>query len=195
MKAPQLRNVELTGPYFHTGSYLTLRQIVDFYMRGGDFPITNAEDRDPNLVNIGAAGFGFGSTNAVSPPLFWTAYRMSSRSMTLCRTRMPRHRRRDRDTGSSEGGPGQVPAVHDRRARAVRASTLRPSRDLRAAGWHGAGQYFATRNTILLQSTGANPAFRRVPPVGAGGAATPLPSFLGISRTPVPGPNNDHFDR
>ena len=41
-KAPPLRNVELTGPYFHTGSYLTLRQVVDFYIRGGDFPITNA---------------------------------------------------------------------------------------------------------------------------------------------------------
>ena len=29
---------ELNGPYFHTGGYLTLRQVVDFYDRGGDFP-------------------------------------------------------------------------------------------------------------------------------------------------------------
>jgi cytochrome c peroxidase len=35
-KTPQLRNVELTGPYFHNGKYLTLRQVVDFYDRGGD---------------------------------------------------------------------------------------------------------------------------------------------------------------
>jgi hypothetical protein len=35
-KSSSLRNVELTGPYFHTGQYLTLRQVVDFYDRGGD---------------------------------------------------------------------------------------------------------------------------------------------------------------
>jgi len=49
-KAPQLRNVELTGPYFHNGGTLTLRQVVDFYTRGGDFPITNAAHRDFLLV-------------------------------------------------------------------------------------------------------------------------------------------------
>ena len=37
-KTPQLRNVELTGPYFHNGKYATLRQVVDFYDRGGDVP-------------------------------------------------------------------------------------------------------------------------------------------------------------
>jgi cytochrome c peroxidase len=51
-KAPQLRNVELTGPYFHNGGLATLRQVVDFYVRGGDFPITNAGHRDFNLVNM-----------------------------------------------------------------------------------------------------------------------------------------------
>jgi hypothetical protein len=51
-KAPQLRNVELTGPYFHNGGILTLRQVVDFYSRGGDFPLTNAEHRDFLLTNL-----------------------------------------------------------------------------------------------------------------------------------------------
>ena len=51
-KAAPLRNVELTGPYFHNGGKLTLRQVVDFYTRGGDFPITNASHRDFNLVNM-----------------------------------------------------------------------------------------------------------------------------------------------
>jgi cytochrome c peroxidase len=51
-KAASLRNVELTGPYFHNGGKLTLRQVVDFYAHGGDFPITNAADRDFNLVNL-----------------------------------------------------------------------------------------------------------------------------------------------
>jgi len=36
-KVPGLRNVELTAPYFHNGGELTLRQVVDFYSRGGDF--------------------------------------------------------------------------------------------------------------------------------------------------------------
>ena len=35
-KTSSLRNIELTGPYFHNGRYLTLRQTVDFYDRGGD---------------------------------------------------------------------------------------------------------------------------------------------------------------
>jgi cytochrome c peroxidase len=51
-KVPQLKNVELTGPYFHNGGQLTLRQVVDFYSRGGDFPITNASDRDPLIVDL-----------------------------------------------------------------------------------------------------------------------------------------------
>src|SRR4030095_16693335 len=42
-KVPTVRNVELTGPYFHTGGYLTLRQVVEFYNRGGDF---NNNDKD-----------------------------------------------------------------------------------------------------------------------------------------------------
>uniref|UniRef100_UPI000AB42CAE cytochrome-c peroxidase n=1 Tax=Hassallia byssoidea TaxID=482630 RepID=UPI000AB42CAE len=36
-KTPGLRNVELTAPYFHNGGQLTLRQVVEFYNRGGDF--------------------------------------------------------------------------------------------------------------------------------------------------------------
>ena len=36
-KTPTLRNIELTGPYFHNGSQATLLQVVQFYTRGGDF--------------------------------------------------------------------------------------------------------------------------------------------------------------
>ncbi len=36
-KVPTLRNVELTAPYMHNGSLLTLEQVVDFYFRGGNF--------------------------------------------------------------------------------------------------------------------------------------------------------------
>ena len=37
-KTPSLRNVELTGPYFHNGGASTLMQVVEFYARGGNFP-------------------------------------------------------------------------------------------------------------------------------------------------------------
>jgi len=36
VKVPSLRNVELTGPYFHNGGQSTLEQVVAFYNRGGD---------------------------------------------------------------------------------------------------------------------------------------------------------------
>lgn len=36
-KIPGLRNIELTGPYFHNGGKATLDQVIDFYDRGGDF--------------------------------------------------------------------------------------------------------------------------------------------------------------
>ena len=42
-KTPQLRNVELTGPYMHNGGMATLRQVVDFYARGGDFDSPNLD--------------------------------------------------------------------------------------------------------------------------------------------------------
>ena len=43
-KTPGLRNVELTGPYFHNGGYATLEQVVDFYNRGGNVRRTDTGD-------------------------------------------------------------------------------------------------------------------------------------------------------
>jgi cytochrome c peroxidase len=61
-KVPSLRNVELTGPYFHNGGQATLEQVVHFYNRGGDgigsdslnttgFGI-NPTNRDPNIFPL-----------------------------------------------------------------------------------------------------------------------------------------------
>jgi len=52
-KTPGLRNIELTAPYFHNGGILTLRQVVDFYNRGGDFARVNQNNLDPNIVPLG----------------------------------------------------------------------------------------------------------------------------------------------
>jgi cytochrome c peroxidase len=51
-KAPGLRNVELTGPYFHNGGQATLRQVVDFYSRKGDFAKANEDNLDVDIVNL-----------------------------------------------------------------------------------------------------------------------------------------------
>jgi cytochrome c peroxidase len=50
-KSSTLRNVELTAPYFHTGNYATLEDVVNFYVRGGDFP--NNEHLDEDIHPIG----------------------------------------------------------------------------------------------------------------------------------------------
>ena len=34
-KTPSIRNVELTAPYMHNGAYETLKQVIDFYDKGG----------------------------------------------------------------------------------------------------------------------------------------------------------------
>jgi cytochrome c peroxidase len=52
-KVPGLRNVELTGPYFHNGGQLTLRDVVDFYNRGGDFFENNIDNVDADIHSLG----------------------------------------------------------------------------------------------------------------------------------------------
>ncbi|MHC5760756.1 cytochrome-c peroxidase [Nostoc sp.] len=53
-KAPGLRNVELTAPYFHNGGQVTLEQVIDFYNRGGDFgalpPLNLSPEEKQELV-------------------------------------------------------------------------------------------------------------------------------------------------
>lgn len=51
-KAPNLRNIKFTGPYFHVGDSATLRQVVEFYARGGNFPNTNLHDKTVNIDGI-----------------------------------------------------------------------------------------------------------------------------------------------
>jgi cytochrome c peroxidase len=59
-KVPTLRNVELTGPYFHNGGQATLEQVVDFYNRGGDGAGTDS---------VNTTGFGANLTNR-APAIF-----------------------------------------------------------------------------------------------------------------------------
>ena len=52
-KTPTVRNVELTAPYFANGGTLTLRDLVDFYDRGGNFAHTNRADLDADIKPLG----------------------------------------------------------------------------------------------------------------------------------------------
>lgn len=55
-KTAQLRNIELTAPYFHNGGQLTLKQVVEFYNRGGDFHDENINNLDPDIEALGLSG-------------------------------------------------------------------------------------------------------------------------------------------
>ncbi len=48
-KVPQLRNVELTAPYFHNGGDATVDQVVEFYDRGGNFAAANTANFAANI--------------------------------------------------------------------------------------------------------------------------------------------------
>jgi len=221
MKAPQLRNVELTGPYFHTGSYLTLRQVVDFYIRGGDFPVTNAEHRDPNIVDVNRQAFGFGPTEN-PPALFADGY-----PDTIFRYGfMPDTRPPGCDTVPVSCTPEPADATQeaakvalvkyllsltDKRVKIEAAPFDRPEIFVpldglapdNTLGPGGAAPAAGTLGALSLTTcTGTTPTaievtcFSRIPAVGAGGhPATPLPNFLGIASVPTPGDSNDHFDR
>jgi hypothetical protein len=56
-KAPNLRNIKFSGPYFHVGDSETLRQVVEFYVRGGNFPNTNLHDKTVDVDGIPPLAF------------------------------------------------------------------------------------------------------------------------------------------
>ena len=161
VKAPQLRNIELTGPYFHNGGKLTLRQVVDFYTRGGDFPITNAAHRDFNIMNL---------ANDVQSQLS-EPERVALVDFLLKLT----DERVAREQGPFDRPEFFVPL--DGRAPANTA---------------GRSQLIAQVGAQAI--CGGTPCFMHIDPVGAGGHANRLPSFMNVARTVQPGPNNDHYD-
>ena len=51
-KSIGLRNIEFTGPYFHNGGQATLEQVIDFYVRAGDFNPNNNNIRTFNATPV-----------------------------------------------------------------------------------------------------------------------------------------------
>jgi cytochrome c peroxidase len=206
-KAPPLRNVELTGPYFHTGSYLTLRQVVDFYLRGGDFPVTNEDSRDPQLVNVAMQAFGFGRTAGdglgdinsgflvgnIGDALPDTVYlydAMPDTNHPL--TPEPSYLTLE---NAKEALVKLLLAFTDPRVKYERAPFDRPEMFIPIDGL--APENTGGRPQLLDQSNPSDvcdgvACFLRIPAVGFTGNADPLPNFLGVASTP--GAGCDHFD-
>ncbi|MBI5231663.1 MAG: hypothetical protein HY876_05815 [Coriobacteriales bacterium] len=197
-KAPQLRNVELTGPYFHTGSYLTLRQVVDFNMRGGDFPVTNAEVRDQHMVDIDKQAFGFGTTRTESNggPIPDVPFADALPDAATQYDEMP-DTNHDQTPEPANTTPEQAKealvkfllSLTDSRVKCEKAPFDRPEIFVPIDG--SAPDNVSGRTALL-----ADARFRHLPAVGEDGRAEDdcLPSFLSVSRTPVAGDGNDHFD-
>jgi cytochrome c peroxidase len=57
-KTPTLRNVELTGPFFHNGGQATLTQVIEFYNRGGDRKDLYQQDPDCGGAKMTVDSYG-----------------------------------------------------------------------------------------------------------------------------------------
>lgn len=166
-KAAPLRNVELTGPYFHNGGKLTLRQVIDFYTRGGDFPITNAAHRDFNLVNM---DIEIQSNLSEEEKVALVDFLLE---LTDERNRFDRQ-------------PFDHPEV------IIPVDGLAPENTggragllALTAGGDCVPAVAATATTPAIPASGA--CFHRVPEVGAAGQATPEPTFLNVTKVRVLG--------
>jgi hypothetical protein len=171
IKAPQLREVELTGPYFHNGGKLTLRQVVDFYVRGGDFPVTNSAHRDFNILNLNAE---LQSDLNEQEKVALVDYMLEFTD----------------DRVALEKPPFDHPQMILPLDGTAPESDGTVNRDVMLGGTCtpsplGPGQQACT-SSVLVQPVGATgPLFLNVPATGAAGnPGGRLPSFLGISSGP-----------
>jgi len=187
-KAPSLRNVELTGPYFHDGGNLTLRQQLDFYLRGGNFPFTNSSHRDFLIAHLNIEDEALGP-DAVNGEVFTEEEKEHAKVALI----------------------DFLLELTDERVRWERAPFDRPELFIPLDGAAPMNTFgrdgFLDLDDDPATGSGAvdaNPMFRHIPAVGQGGRPPaapgdpntgPLTNFLGVSSTPVAGPNNDHYDR
>jgi hypothetical protein len=168
IKAPQLREVELTGPYFHNGGKLTLRQVIDFYVRGGDFPVTNSAHRDFNILNLNAELQSDLSEEEkvalVDYMLEFTDDRVAFEKAPFDHPQM---------ILPLDGTAPESDGIVNRDVMLGGTCTLVPLL--------GPGQQACT-SSVAVQPVGATgPLFLNVPATGAAGTGVRLPNFLGIA--------------
>ncbi len=199
-KAPQLRNVELTAPYFHNGGKLTLRQVVDFYARGGDFPATNGGavpcDATFTTPHPWATGMCYDVAKAHRDMMI---INLREEVQSLGRLNDPAQLYPDGFTQEEALNAlvDYLLELTDERVRYEQAPFDHP-------------EMFVPLNGIAPDNTFGRPGFlanlangmfRQVPAVGAGGSATPLSNFMGVSsfkrtdpRFAASGAVISHFD-
>ena len=112
-KTPQLRNVALTAPYMHDGSEKTLRDVIEFYDRGGEQQPVPRRRHAP----AGAHGPGEGGSRRAAGDLH---------------EQRPRALRRPREAGLAVDLEGpHVPQRHDPQGDRACASPSAPPRTRR----------------------------------------------------------------
>ena len=174
VKAPPLRHAALTGPYFHNGGKLTLRQVVDFYVRGGDFPLTNSPHRDFLIINGLIEDEALGGLDVNGNPEFTEDQKeqilVSVVDFLLELT--------DERVKFQRAPFDQVEVF-------VPLDGTAPDNGQLAGGVPAGRQGFMNNLAGICGDPGnPGPCFRRVPATGAGGTATPTPAFLDIASGP-----------
>jgi cytochrome c peroxidase len=180
VKAPPLRHVELTGPYFHNGDRLTLRQQLDFYVNGGNFPKTNAQHRDFLIANLLVEDEALGGLDPVTlEPEFTDAQKeeiivsVIDFLLELTDERVKFQR-----------APFDQPEVF------VPLDGRAPDNGALAGPIVAGRQGFLNNlagDCVVDSSPGA--CFRRIPQTGRAGTNVPTPGFLGVVKGDRNNPN------
>jgi cytochrome c peroxidase len=192
-KAPTLRNVELTGPYFHNGSKLTLRQELDFYDRGGDFPKMNSQHRDFLIIRLDEEDEALGG--CVDPTILDANGRPTRPAVPCIQAgAVPEFTAQEKEN-IKKAVIEFLLELTDERVKFERAPFDHPEIFVpldATAPDNGslAGGVVAGRQGFMNNL--ANGLFIQAPAVGEGGNAAPLSNFLNVSS--VAGQGISHFD-
>jgi hypothetical protein len=172
VKAPSLRNVARTGPYFHNGGKLTLRQVLDFYTRGGDFPKLNSQHRDFLIINLLEEDEALGGLDPVTLEPEFTPTEKEEILVSVIDFLLQLTDER----------------VDFQRAPFDQVEVFVPLDGVAPDNGSLAGTAPAGRQGFINNATGINGGsanmFRQVLATGQGGKATPTPNFLGLANTP-----------
>jgi len=172
VKAPGLRNVAKTGPYFHNGGKLTLRQVVDFYTQGGDFPKMNSQHRDFLIINLLQEDEALGGLDPLTLEPEFTAAEKEEILVSVVDFLLELT---DERVDFQRGPFDQVEIFVPLDGTAPDNGSL--------AGTSAAGRPGFVNNTTGING-GVAGMFQRVPQTGIGGTSTPISNFLGITNGP-----------
>jgi hypothetical protein len=178
VKAPPLRHAAITGPFFHNGGKLTLRQVVDFYTRGGDFPRTNSPHRDFLIMNLLIEDEALGGLDPVTGAAEFTETEKEEILVSVVDFLLELTDERV----TFQRAPFDQPEIFvplDGKAPDNGSLGLSPSPTAGRAGFVA-----LTLGECDATDTSPGACFRRVPQTGQGGTATPSPNFLGITNGP-----------